>query len=48
MCTADKRPDTVAVFTTWVRRRLPFIGGINIILAHQLPRKPMTGAGASL
>jgi len=29
------------------RRRLPSIGGIDVRLAHQLPRKPVAGAGAS-
>ena len=30
------------------RRRLPSIGGIDVRLAHQLPRKPVAGAGASI
>ena len=28
------------------RRRLPFIGGINVRLAHQLPGKPAAGTGS--
>ena len=27
------------------RRRLPFIGGIEVRLAHQLPGKPAAGVG---
>ena len=41
---ADGRQDTAAVFTTEGRRRLPFIGGIDVGLAHQLPGQPAAGA----
>ena len=37
LCAADCRQNVVAVFTTQGRRRLPFIGGIDIRLAHRLP-----------
>lgn len=42
---ADGRQDIVAIFVT-SGRRLPFIGGIDIRLAHQLPWKSEAGAGA--
>lgn len=35
--------DKGAIFPTQ-RRKLPFIGGIDMRLAHQLPGKPMGGA----
>ena len=41
---ADGRQDMAAIFVT-SGRRLPFIGGIDIRLAHQLPRKSEGGAG---
>ena len=40
--------DTTTVFTAWRRGRLPFIGGINLRLAHQLSGKPAAGAGGKL
>ena len=40
---AGSRQATAAVFATWWRKRLPFIGGIDVRWAHQLPGKP--GAG---
>ena len=43
--TASGRQDIAAVFITWGRKRLPFIGGIDIRLAHQLPGKTEAGAG---
>ena len=42
--TADSGQDIV--FATWGRRRLPFIGGIDIKLVNQLPGKPAAGAGS--
>ena len=36
-CAADSEQEIAAVFTTWGRRRLPFIEGIDIRLSHQLP-----------
>ena len=37
--------DVAAIFANWGERRLPFIGGIDVRLAHQLPGKPAAGAG---
>ena len=42
---ADGRQDMAAILTSWGRRKLPFIGGIDFRLAHQLPGKPAAGAG---
>ena len=42
---ADSRKDMAATFATWGRSKLPFIGGIEVRLTHQLPRKPAAGAG---
>ena len=42
-CMAGSRQDVTAIFTTQGRRRLPFVGGIDIRLAHQLPGKPAAG-----
>lgn len=39
----DSWQDKGAIFPTQ-RRKLPFIGGIDMRLAHQLPGKPMGGA----
>lgn len=39
--------DLAVIFTSWGRRRLPFIGGTDIRLAYQLPRKPAAGAHPS-
>ena len=44
-CTADGGQDSAATLAIQGRRRLPFIGGIDIRLAHQLPGKPAAGAG---
>ena len=45
-CIADGEQDTAAVFEIQQGEgRLPVIGGIDIRLAHQLPRKPAAGAG---
>lgn len=41
------RQDTTAVFATGGGRRLPFIVGIDIGLAYQLPGKPANGAHPS-
>ena len=41
------KQDMKAVFATQGRRRLPFIEGIDIRLAHLLPGKPAAGQGAS-
>ena len=38
------RQGMAAVFTTQYRRRLSFIGGTDVRLAHQLPRKQASGA----
>ena len=42
--TADSRQDAEGTFATW-GRRLPFIWGIGVRLARQLPGKPASGAG---
>ena len=53
LCTVDSRQDMAAVFAPWGRGRLPCMGGrdraeIDFRWAHQLPRKPGDGVGASL
>ena len=42
---ADGKQDTAEVFATQGRGRLPVIDGTDIGLAHQLPGKPVAGAG---
>ena len=42
---ADSRQDRAAIFSTQERKRLPFIEGIDVRLAHPLPGKPASGAG---
>ena len=37
------RQDMAAIFTTQYRRRLSFIGGTDVRLAHQLSRKQASG-----
>jgi len=46
---AGGRQDMASIFATQGRllRKLPFIGGIDIRLAHQLPRKLVAGSGAN-
>ena len=47
LCVAD-RQDMAAVFTTEGaagRRRLPFVGGTDVRVAHWLQRKPVAGLG---
>ena len=46
LCVADSKQDMAADFATRGRRRLPFIGGINVRLAHKSPGKPAAGAGS--
>ena len=41
----DSRQDMAANFATCGRRRLPFIGGIDVRLPQQLPGKPAAEAG---
>ena len=40
---AEGGQDMAAVFTPWGRGRLPVIGGVDVRLAHQLPRKLAEG-----
>ena len=44
-CMVGGRQDLAAIVATWGRKRLPFTGGIDVRLAHQLPGKPAAGAG---
>ena len=37
----------MAIFVTWGRKRLSFIGSIDVRLSHQLPGKPAAGAGGN-
>ena len=41
---AEGSQDVTAIFATQGRRKLPFIGGIDIRLAYKLPTKPAAGA----
>ena len=47
-CTAASGQDSAAIFAIQGRWRLPFIGGIGVQLAHQLPGKPEAGKGSRL
>ena len=47
-CTADSGQDSAAIFAIQGRQRLPFTGGIDVQLAHQLPGKPEAGKGSKL
>lgn len=40
--------DSAAIFAIQGRWRLPFIGGIDVQLARQLPGKPEAGGGSKL
>ena len=39
-CMKDSRQNKIATFTTQGKRRLLFIGGSDVTLGHQLPKKP--------
>lgn len=47
-CAADSGKDSAAIFAIQGRWRLPFIGGIDVQLARQLPGKPEAGGGSKL